>query len=315
MTLRQLEVFLAIARDKSFSLAGKRIHLSQPTLSEHVHELEKELGHRLFVRKGRVTLLSEAGRVFEVYAARVTAMVADGRRAIDELDGLQKGSLVVGSSTTPGIYLLPRVVGAFRAEHPGIELRLDIANSREIEARVRANELDLGVVGGHELAPGEECLTAGLVDELLLIVPAGHRWARQRTVSPGQLAQEPLLLREDGSATRQVTERALTQAAVRFSPGMQLGHTEAIKQAVIAGLGVAFVSVYAVGDGVATHRLAALRLRGMKIQRHFHVIHNEARTLTASARAFMRILDQTGRNRLGRPHPLSLLSHSPRRRV
>ncbi len=295
MTLRQLEVFLAIARDRNFSLAARRIHLSQPTLSEHVSELEKELGHRLFVRKGRVTLLSEAGRVFESYAARVTATVADGRRALGELDGLEKGSLIIGSSTTPGIYLLPRVVGAFRARHPGIDLRLDIANSREIEDRVRANELDLGVVGGHELAPGEECLAAGLVDELVLVVPRAHRWARQRAVSPSRLAEEPLLLREDGSATRRVTERALAQAGVRFTPGMQLGHTEAIKQAVIAGLGVAFVSVYAVADEVAARRLVALRLRGLRIQRHFHLIHNEARTLSASARAFMRVLDRAGK--------------------
>lgn len=295
MTLRQLEVFLAIARDRNFSLAARRIHLSQPTLSEHVSELEKELGHRLFVRKGRVTLLSEAGRVFESYAARVTATVADGRRALGELDGLEKGSLIIGSSTTPGIYLLPRVVGAFRARHPGIDLRLDIANSREIEDRVRANELDLGVVGGHELAPGEECLAAGLVDELVLVVPRAHRWARQRAVSPSRLAEEPLLLREDGSATRRVTERTLAQAGVRFTPGMQLGHTEAIKQAVIAGLGVAFVSVYAVADEVAARRLVALRLRGLRIQRHFHLIHNEARTLSASARAFMRVLDRAGK--------------------
>ena len=295
MTLRQLEVFQAIARNRSFSLAAKRIHLSQPTLSEHVRELEEELGHRLFVRKGRVTLLSEAGRVFETYAARVAATVADGRRALDELDGLRKGSLVIGSSTTPGIYLLPRVVGAFRVRHPGIDLRLDIANSREIEDRVRANELDLGVIGGHELASGEECLAAGLVDELVLVVPRGHRWARQRAVSPSRLAEEPLLLREDGSDTRRVTEQALAQAGVRFTPGMQLGHTEAIKQAVSAGLGVAFVSVYAVMDDVATRRLAALRLRGLRIHRHFHLIHNEARTLSASARAFMRALDQAGK--------------------
>lgn len=295
MTLRQLEVFLAVARDGSFGLAARRIHLSQPTLSEHVRELEKELGRRLFVRKRRVTLLSEAGRVFEAYAVRVVATVADGRRALDELDGLAKGSLIIGASTTPGIYLLPRVVGAFRARHPGIDLRLEIANSREIENRVRANELDLGVVGGHELVAGEECLAAGLIDELVLVVPRGHRWARQHTVAPGRLAEEALLLREEGSATRRVTERALAQAGVRFTAGMQLGHTEAIKQAVVAGLGVAFVSVYAVGGDVAARRLTALRLRGLKIQRHFHLIHNEARPLGASARAFMHALDEAGK--------------------
>jgi DNA-binding transcriptional LysR family regulator len=297
MTLRQLEVFLAIARERSFSLAARRIHLSQPTMSEHVHELERELGRPLFVRRGRVTLLSEAGRVFESFATRATATLADARRAIDELDGLRVGSLVVGSSTTPGIYLLPRVVGAFRTRHPGIALRLDIGNSRQVEERVRADELDLGIVGGHELAPGEECLAAGLVDELVLVVPPRHRWARRRVLDPGRLAEEPLLLREDGSATRRVTERALVQAGVRFTRGLELNHTEAIKQAVAAGLGVAFVSVHAVRAEMAGRRLYPLRLRGLGIQRHFHVIHNERRRVSESARAFMRLLEQVGRRR------------------
>src|SRR5262249_10667061 len=165
MTLKQLEVFLAIAREQSFSSAARRIHLSQPTLSEHVAELERELGARLFARRrGGRTSPTEAGRVFQAYAARVIATVADGRRAIEEIEGLKRGSLIIGASTTPGIYLLPTVVGLFRARHPGIDLRLEIGNSRLIEERVRANEVDLGIVGGHELGPGERCVAAGRVD-------------------------------------------------------------------------------------------------------------------------------------------------------
>lgn len=294
MTLRQVEVFLAIVRERSFSRAAKRLHSSQPTLSEHVQELEKELGQPLFVRQWRTIGLTEAGRVFEAYAARILAMVADGRQAVDELEGLTRGSLVVGASTTPGTYVLPGIIGAFRARYPGIEFNLEIANSRLIEERIRANELDLGVVGGHELARGETCLAAGLVDELVLVVPARHRWARQREIAPNRLAEELLLLREEGSATRRVTERALAQAGVKYTPGMQLNHSEAIKQAVMAGLGVAFVSIYAVRGELATRRLHALHLRGLRIHRHFHVIHNEARMLTASARAFMKLLEPKG---------------------
>ncbi|MGH7311621.1 MAG: selenium metabolism-associated LysR family transcriptional regulator [Candidatus Rokuibacteriota bacterium] len=291
MTLRQLEVFLAIARDKSFSLAAKRIHLSQPTASEHMQELEKELGTTLFSRRGRAIALSEAGRVFETYAARILSDIANARQAVTELEGLRRGSLLIGASTTPGIYLLPGLIGDFRSRHPGIELRLDIANSQIIEERVRANELDLGIVGGHELARGEECLAAGLVDELVLVVPPHHRWARRRDIPPTSLMEQPLLVREEGSATRRVTERSLANAGLKYTVRMELGHTEAIKQAVIAGLGVAFVSVYAISGEVATGRLAALRLRGLPIRRHFHVIHNEGRALGASARAFLRHLD------------------------
>jgi DNA-binding transcriptional LysR family regulator len=256
-----------------------------------MQELRRELGTALFTRRGRAIALTEAGRVFETYAARILSDIADARQAVTELEGLKRGSLLIGASTTPGIYLLPGLIGDFRSRHPGIELRLDIANSQIIEERVRANQLDLGIVGGHELARGEECLAAGLVDELVLVVPPHHPWARRRDVLPTLLVEQPLLVREEGSATRRVTERSLASAGVKYTVRMELGHTEAIKQAVIAGLGVAFVSVYAISGEVTTGRLAALRLRGLPIRRHFHVIHNEGRALGASARAFLQHLE------------------------
>ncbi len=297
MTLRQLEVFLAVVREKSFSRAAKKIYLSQPTLSEHVRELERELGRPLFFRHGRTVTLTEAGRVFEKRAVRVVAEVEDARQAIADLDGLGHGSLLIGASTTPGLYVMPGMIARFRAQHPGIELRLQIANSQVIEERVRGRELDLGVVGGHALGPSEECLAAGLLDELLLVVAPGHPWARRRGIKPAQLADQPLLMREEGSATRRVTERALQRAGITFRTVMELDHTEAIKQAVMAGLGVAFVSVHAVQGEVETDRLRALRLRGLRIHRHFHVIHHPGRALSASARAFMQLLEEVGRLR------------------
>ena len=292
MTIRQLEVFLAVARERSFSLAAKRIHLSQPTLSEHVAELEKELGAKLFVRTGRGIGLTEAGRVLEAYAGRVVSTIGDARRAMQELDGLKRGFLEIGASTTPGIYLLPGLIARFGRDYPGIELRLDIGNSRGIEERVQTNELDLGIVGGHELGTGERCLAAGVDDELFLVVPPQHAWARSRVLPAARLAQEPMLVREEGSATRRVTERVLQQAGVAYRPGLELGHTEAIKQAVMAGLGVAFLSVYTIRREVARGDLVAVRLQGLRIQRHFHVIHNEGRLLTASARAFIDALSR-----------------------
>ncbi len=295
MTLRQLEVFLAVARAGSFRAAAERLHTSQPALSQHVRELEEELDAPLFDRLGRRIALTEAGRLLEEHAARVLAAVADARDAIGDLRGLRRGSLVVGASTTPGIYVLPGLVGAFRRRHPGIALRLQIANSTVIEERVRRGEVDLGVVGGHALRAGEECLAAGLVDELVLVVAPDHRWARRREIAPAELAGAALLMREEGSATRRVTERALEQAGVRYRASMELEHTEAIKQAVLAGLGVALVSVHAVRGEVAAGRLCALRLRGLRIHRHFHVIHSEARALTPGARAFLALLEEHGR--------------------
>ena len=293
-TIRQLEVFLAVARAGSFRRAAEAVHLSPPALSQHVGELERGLGARLFDRRGRKVTLTEAGRILEDHARRMLATLAGAREAIAELDGLGRGSLIVGASTTPGIYLLPAIIGAFEGEYPRISVSLRIANSRMIEEQVRADELDLGVVGGHGLRPGEECLAAGVLDELVLIVPPGHPWVGRHRLNPSRLGQERLLTREEGSATRQVTERALQHAGVKIDRTMQLDHTEAIKQAVMAGLGVAFVSVYAVRGDVHTGRLRQVRLQGLDIKRHFHVIHNEARTLTARGRAFIAALQARG---------------------
>src|SRR5438309_9527276 len=136
MTIRQLEVFLGVTQAKSFSRAAERIHLSQPTLSEHMRELEEELGVRLFVRHARSVSLTEGGRIFADYATRVVATLAAGKQALAELDGLQRGSLVIGASTTPGTYLLPTLIARFRDTYPGIAVALRIANSRIVEERV-----------------------------------------------------------------------------------------------------------------------------------------------------------------------------------
>jgi DNA-binding transcriptional LysR family regulator len=290
-TMRQLEMFLAVARAGSFRRAAEQVHLSQPALSQHVGELERGLGTRLFERQGRTVALTEAGRILEDHALRVFATLAGAQEAIVDLAGGGRGTLVVGASTTPGLYLMPALMGAFERAQPAISVDLRIANSREIEEQVRGNELDLGVVGGHGLRPGEECLAAGMLDELVLIVAPGHAWTRRARLQPSELVRERLLMREDGSATRQVTERALQRADVKVGRMLVLGHTEAIKQAVMAGLGVAFVSIYAVRGELETGRLTRIRVRGLDIHRHFHVIHNEARALTVRAKAFIAALE------------------------
>jgi DNA-binding transcriptional LysR family regulator len=289
MTLRQFEVFLAVARARSFRRAAEALHLSQPALSQHVRELEGDLNARLFDRLGRTVHLTEAGRILEDHATRLFTTLTDARHAIADLQGLQRGTLAIGASTTPGIYVLPGVLGVFRQRYPAIEVTLRLGNSEQVEALVRGGELDLGVVGHGGATPAEANLAARVEDELVLVVGSAHAWARRRDIDPAELASQPLLLREPGSATRQVTERALAAAGVAFRPGMVLPHTEAIKQGVLAGLGVAFVSVYAIQGEQATGRLRPLRVRGLRIVRHFHLIHHERRRLSTAARAFMEL--------------------------
>ena len=322
MTMRQLEVFLGVAQAKSFSRAAERIHLSQPTLSEHIRELEQELGVRLFVRHPRSVSLTEAGRVFGDYATRVIATLAAGRQALADLNGLRHGSLVIGASTTPGTYVLPALIARFRQAYPGITVALRIASSRIVEERVRDGDVDVAVIGGHMLGPGERCVAAGIVDELQLIAGAKHPVGA--TISRAKLSREPLLIREEGSATRQVMERALREAGIAVRSAMELDHTETIKRAVMAGLGMAFVSRYAIEDELRAKRLRIVPVEGLKIRRHFHVIHDERRPLSASARAFVAFLDGPGRDGRGsaqnrersrtsasRPSPTSITSARP----
>ena len=212
--------------------------------------------------------MTEAGRIFGDYATRVVATLAAGRQALAELDGLQRGSLVVGASTTPGTYVLPALIARFRDSYPGIAVALRIANSRIVEERVRDGDVDVAVIGGHMLRPGERCVAAGIVDELQLIVSAKHRIGAK--VSRTKLSHEPLLIREEGSARRQVTERALREAGITVRPTMELDHTETIKRAVTAGLGIAFVSRYAIEDEVRARRLRVVAVEKLKLQRHFH---------------------------------------------
>src|SRR4026207_1677245 len=169
MTLRQLEVFLAIVRARSYRQAAEALHASpparsarpaadslpagQPARSRHIRELEGELGVRLFDRLTRGVILTEAGRLLEERAKRVFATLTDVRDVPGELQGLKRGSLLVGASTTPGIYVLPAIIGAFRRRHPGIDLQLRIANSRAIEDAIRAHDGGPGVVGGAGAGP------------------------------------------------------------------------------------------------------------------------------------------------------------------
>src|SRR6266852_5892757 len=164
-TLRQFEVFLAVAKAASFRAAAETMHLSQPALSQHVAEMERELGARLFDRLGRKVALTEAGRILEEHALRLFASVTSAREAVADLSELKGGSLVIGASTTPGIYVLPGIIAAFQGKYPRVVLSLRLGNSALIEELIRRNEVDLGVVGGHPLRPGEECVTAGLLDE------------------------------------------------------------------------------------------------------------------------------------------------------
>lgn len=289
MTFQQLRVFQAVARLGSFSRAGAELLISQPAVSSHVKELERHLGVKLVEQVGRKVALTEAGRVLLRHADSVLIAVSEARSAIEEIRGLERGRMVIGASTTPGTFLLPPVLGRFRRQYPGIELSLRIADSRQVAEWLLANQTDFGVLG-------EPCDYVGLsveplaMDTLVLVVRPDHPFAWRGAIRGEELHGNALILREPGSSTRRVAEEALGAAGISYRVALELGCTEAIKQAVRAGLGVAILSRLSVADELAWGVLAAVEIEGVPIQRRFAVAHHPRKHLTAASRALLGML-------------------------
>jgi DNA-binding transcriptional LysR family regulator len=289
--IRDLEVFLAMVRNLNFSHAGKEVHLSQPSISIRIHRLEDELQTRLFEQMGKKIALTEAGRILEPYARRVVAALDDSRRAIEDYRGLEQGSLRIGASTTPGMYLVPRIIARFKHKHPKIAVRLGIKNTRQIEEGIISGEFDLGVVGGHLIGDEIETIT-WRNDELVLTVPPGHHLARRKQIKPDDLANETFINRESGSATRAVIEKQLRLLNTPFESSLEMGNPETVKQAVKDGLGIAFLSKFTIEMDLKTRSLIALNVRGIHINRELKIIYRKSRHLSRADSAFIEMAGQ-----------------------
>lgn len=288
LDLHKFRVFAAVAEEEHFTRAATELAISQPAVSSHVHDLERALGAALFERAGRGARLTDAGRLVQGFARRLLAMAVELDEAIDDLRGLRAGQLRLGASTTIGDYLLPAVLGAFCGKFPSIGVVVEIGNTGFIADRLRHGELHLGLIGEAFADTELEC-EPFCDDRLVLVVAPGHRWAG-REISPETLAEEPLIAREPRSATRHVTEAQLAAAGVPWTAGLQLGGTEAIKGAVAAGLGIAFLSACAVAQDVLTGRLAAATLAGVTMRRQFQVARRRGQQLNPAEAAFLPVL-------------------------
>jgi DNA-binding transcriptional LysR family regulator len=291
MLEQRVKVFQAVAGHMSFSRAAEELSISQPGVTFHVKALEREYGTPLFERVGRRLYLTDAGRTLLGYVQRAALMEREARVALEELKGLQSGLLVVGASATIGIYLLPEVLGEFRNRHPGIKVSLRVGNKRHTIERLLHNELDFGLVAG----PVAESLLVAepyLDDELVVIVSPAHRFAREGVVYPGELRRETFLVREPGSGTQELMEERLGQLGIVPADSMQLGSTEAIKQAVSANLGISIASRYSVEAEMASGRLCAAEVPTLKMQRRLLLLHHKDKRLTKTALAFRLLLQE-----------------------
>ncbi len=293
----QLALFRAVAEAGSFSRAAVAVHVSQPAISMQVGELEENLGLRLFERLPRGVRLTGAGADLLEYVRRIGRLEEEAERTLAEWKGLRRGRLAVGASQTIGVYLLPEILGEFRRRHPGVEIALEVANTESIQNRLRDRTLDVGLTEGAlpEARPDLQATVFG-EDELVAIAPPGHPLIEARKLSARRLCGEPLILREAGSGTREVFERALARrglAPQRVT--MVLGSTEAIKRAVAAGLGLAVVSRLALDLELSAARLAVLPVGDLPLRRPLHLLQAQGRPLTAASQAFIDLLQTTRR--------------------
>lgn len=289
MNISQLKAFLTVAQDRSFSRAAEKLFLTQPAVSKQIHALEEVLGMRLFDRVGRSVLLTQAGHILQSHAHIAFQSLEEAREAINQLRGLQRGHLRVSAASTIGTYMLPKPLGAFKARHPGIEISLAITNKARVVEQLLNHEVELGFVGP-PVEPGELEREEYLLDELVLIVSPTHRLAHEEAVAVRDLTEEVFILREHGSGTREIMEEELGRVRVSLKKAMELGSTEAVKQAVAANLGVSIVSKFAITLEILQGRLTAVRLPGLNLRRQLFIINHKGRALSPVAQEFCLLL-------------------------
>jgi LysR family transcriptional regulator, low CO2-responsive transcriptional regulator len=289
MELRDLEVFLALVNHLNFTHAAQEIHLSQPSVSVRIRRLQEELGVKLFEQVGKKIVLTEAGQLLETHARRVVTAQSDTRQAMDAYRGLEQGSLRIAASTTPGMYFVPRIIAEFKRQHQKITIRLSIKNTRQVEEEIIKNEFDVGFVGGHLISDEIEAF-AWRSDELVLVLSPSHPLARMRQIKASDLKNETFINREPGSATRAEIEKHLP--SLRFGTAVELGNPESVKQAVMNGLGIAFLSNSAIETELKAKILVARRVQGIHINRELRIIYRKGKHLSRAAGALIETAQQ-----------------------
>ena len=286
LNFHQLRIFYTVASAGSFSKASEELFISQPAVSVQVKSLEEFFGIPLIDRSGRALRLTDAGRVVFDHAQRLfntsEAMVA----AVEELKGLQAGRLTIASSTTPGDYLLPELIGQFKGHYPQVEVALHITNTPGIVRRLLQHETDLGFVGD-PLDHDELKVLPFRRDEIVVFARPSHRLARAARVRPEDIHGEEFVLREMGSATRKWAEEGLRGVGASYKVVMELGSNEAVKRAVAAGLGLGMLSRYALDMEVASGALCILNIHGLRSHRWLYLAHNRRAHLTRVQEAFI----------------------------
>jgi DNA-binding transcriptional LysR family regulator len=290
---RHLETFCRIAELKSFSKAADDLFLTQPTVSGHILSLEQTLSLRLFDRTSREVRLTKAGEVFLEYASKILSSRKDLLNALSEFSHGIRGELSLGASTIPGEYLLPKLMGDFKKEHPRFVISLKIADTKEIIQYVLRDNVEFGIIGARLNHPSLH-YEKFEVDEIIVVAPPDHPLTRKKRVTIEELLKEPWIIREDGSGTQMAVEKALRKkgrSLKQFNVIMEMGSTSSMKGGVKAKLGLAFLSKRATEEELDQGFLLPIDVEGLEpILRQIYIVSHRGRTLSPIGMEFFRFL-------------------------
>ncbi len=294
MDIDCLESFLSVFRLGSFTRAAEARHLTQPAVSRQIQRLEEDLGVKLFVHIGRRVEPSAEGKLVAEEGAQLLGRIKGLRSALEEIATLNRGELRVGASSTPGMYMIPALLGEFRNKHPGVTLHYELSNSQAIERMLVHNDIELGFVG--EEVSSEHTVSQALADDsICFVAAAAHPLASRRTVALEAILADHYIAREQGSATRRVLDQYLAERGKHWQPFLELGSVEAVKHAVAAGLGIAAISRIAVEWELQSGRLALLRVPKTRMTRKLFVLYRKELRLSAAAASFLAMAERTRR--------------------
>jgi DNA-binding transcriptional LysR family regulator len=284
-TLPQLRLFEATARLGSFTRAAQELHMAQPTASVQMKKLTETVGVPLFEQVGKRLYLTDAGRRLNESCQEVFHAFAALEESLAGMRALESGRLRLAVSTT-GMCFAPRLLGAFVALHPGVETSMQGHNRQTLVERLAGNEDDLYLFAD---SPEMEDVVAQelLPNPLVVLARDDHPLARERNIPFERLAQEPFLIREEGSGTRRIAMRLFREHGLAPKIRMELGTNEAIKEAILAGLGVAMISRYTFGLDPESSRYVCLDVEGFPLENHWYFVHPARKRLTAVTRAFL----------------------------
>ena len=293
MDLWQLHIFVRVVEEKSFSKASAAIHLSQPTVSAHIKELETHFQCKLLDRLGRTTEPTRAGQLLYRHAKKLLSARDDAEAAIFDFIGLTRGSLTIGASTIPADYLLPRLMGEYTKAHPGVCISVKAGDTQEILKDVARGRVEFGIVGARAEDPGmAQALIQEewMVDEMKLILPPSHPWAHRKQVEAKELSTQVFIGRERGSGTWNAILHSLERAG--FPPShlfcpITMGNTNAVIQAILNNVGISILSPRAVDREIQSGQLKALNIQGLDLKRFLYLTLSKKRTPSPICQKFI----------------------------